>query len=44
MQTQYKEAGKDAGWLLKSVISADKRLFETKVESLIRQYRWIGGE
>jgi hypothetical protein len=39
-----KEAGKDAGWLLKSVIIEDKRLFETKVESLIRQYRWIGGD
>jgi hypothetical protein len=39
-----KEAGKDGGWLLKSVISSDKRLFETKKEALIRQYRWIGGE
>ncbi len=35
-----KEAGKDAGWLLKTVICNDKRLFDTKKESLIRHYRW----
>lgn len=39
-----KEAGKDGGWLLKSVIINDKRLFETKREALIRQYRWISGD
>jgi len=39
-----KEAGKDGGWLLKSVINSDKRVFETKKEALIRQYRWAGGE
>jgi hypothetical protein len=39
-----KEAGKDGGWLLKHVIMNDKRLFETKREALIRQYRWIGGD
>ena len=38
-----KDAGKDAGWLLKSVIHNDKRVFETKVEARIRQYRWVGG-
>lgn len=38
------EAGKDAGWLLKSVIASDKRLFDTKVEALVRHYKWIGGE
>jgi len=35
------EAGKEAGWLLKSVISSDKRKFETKREDQIRKYRWI---
>ncbi len=39
-----KDAGKDAGWLLKSVIANDKRTFETKKEELIRKYRWVGGE
>lgn len=34
-------AGKDAGWLLKSVIDCDRRLFETKGANLIRNYRWI---
>ncbi len=36
-----KEAGKDAGWLLKSVLNSDKREFESKKENLIRNYRWI---
>ena len=39
-----REAGKDAGWILKAVIARDKRNFETKKEALIRQYRWAGGE
>ncbi len=37
-----REAGKDAGWILKAVIIQDKRLFDTRKEALIRQYRWIG--
>ena len=36
-----KEAGKDAGWLLKSVIALDKRDFKTKKDELIRKYKWI---
>jgi hypothetical protein len=36
-----KAAGKDAGWILKKVIAADTRKFETKVAQRIRQYRWI---
>lgn len=36
-----KLAGKDAGWLLKAVIKEDKRVFETKVDGRIRQYRWV---
>ncbi|HHT53138.1 MAG TPA: hypothetical protein GX007_08205 [Bacteroidales bacterium] len=38
------QAGKDAGWLLKEVLSEDKRSFETKREGLVRQYRWNGEE
>ena len=34
------EAAKDAGRLLKKVIDEDKRLFDTKVEGLVRQYLW----
>ena len=37
-----KDAGKDAGWILKKVINSDKRKFETKKEELIRKYRWTG--
>lgn len=37
-----KDAGKDSGWILKKVISNDRRMFETKTEELIRKYRWIG--
>ena len=40
-EDSVKSAGIDAGWLLKKVISDDSRLFETKVEGMIRQYRWI---
>lgn len=35
-----KSAGKDSGWLLKKVVKADKREFETKKESLVRKYLW----
>lgn len=40
-EDSVKSAGIDVGWLLKVVIEEDKRLFETKKESLIRKYRWI---
>ena len=43
-ETAVKDAGKDSGWILKRVISNDKRLFETKKEELIRKYRWIKDE
>lgn len=36
-----KEAGKDAGWLLKSVVAEDRRTFKTKKEDLIRKYCWV---
>lgn len=39
-----KQAGKDAGWLLKKVINEDKRYFEDKKEGLVRHYRWTGKE
>ena len=39
--TAVKDAGKDGGWLLKKVIHRDERKFETKVESLVRQYKWV---
>lgn len=35
-----KEAGKDAGWMLKELLAKDKRAFETKVQNLVRYYRW----
>ena len=40
-EASVKEAGKDAGWILKKVIDIDKRKFETKKEELIRKYRWV---
>ena len=39
-----KQAGKEAGWLLKKVIYNDKRSFQTKKEGMVRQYRWNGDE
>jgi hypothetical protein len=40
-QAAIEQAGKEGGWILKSVISADIRTFETQKEELIRKYRWI---
>ena len=39
-----KQAAKDIGWIMKSVIFDDKRLFETKKEGTVRKYRWITNE
>lgn len=36
-----KDAGKDCGWILKSVLKKDYRNFEHKKEELVRKYRWI---
>jgi hypothetical protein len=41
-EDSFKQAGKEAGWLLKKVIGADKRNFETKKIEQIRKYRWTG--
>lgn len=35
------EAGKDVGWLLKSVLSEDKRNFEKYDQGQTNGYRWI---
>lgn len=35
------EAGKDVGWLLKSVLSEDKRDFEKYDQGQTNGYRWI---
>ena len=40
----FKQAAKDIGWIMKSVIFEDKRLFETKKEGMVRKYRWITNE
>jgi hypothetical protein len=38
------QAGKDAGWLLKKMLSDDKRTFESLTYGLVRQYCWTGDE
>jgi hypothetical protein len=37
-------AGKDLGWLLKAVLSDDKRHFEAGHSGLTAGYRWMGNE
>jgi len=37
-------AGKDLGWILKSVLHEDKRTFETHKKGMTKAYRWIGDE
>ena len=39
--TAVKDAGKDAGWILKKVISIDQKQFETQEIELTRKYRLI---
>jgi hypothetical protein len=36
------QAGKDGGWLLKSLLDRDKRNFETKTDARSRIYLWMG--
>lgn len=40
-ETAVKDAGKDAGWLLKKVLVDDNRTFDTKIEGMVRKYKWI---
>ena len=37
-------AGKDLGWLVKTVLSEDKRTFEPNKGGLVSIYRWVGNE
>lgn len=39
-----KQAGKDAGWLLKRMLNDDKRTFESSTDGRARKYRWNGQE
>jgi len=36
-----KAAGQDAGRMLKQVLSADLRQFDSRSEELIKKYRWV---
>ena len=35
------EAGKDAGWILKSVLFEDKYIFESCDKGMARGYKWV---
>ena len=35
------EAGKDLGWIVKSVLIADRRYFEPDRSAYVNRYRWI---
>lgn len=37
-------AGRDLGWLLKTVLAEDKRTFEATQRALVAAYRWVGDE
>ena len=37
-------AAQDLGWLVKSVLAADKRTYEAGTDGMVASYRWIGGE
>lgn len=40
----YDGAGIDLGWILKSVLTDDKRTFEVGPPAGANTYRWVGGE
>ena len=37
-------AGRDVGWLLKSVLAQDKRTFVPSKAALVSHYEWVGNE
>lgn len=37
-------AGRDLGWLVKAVLSEDKRTFEAHHNGYVNSYRWVGNE
>ena len=37
-------AGKDLGWLTKSMLHADKRTFRADHAGLVASYQWVGSE
>jgi hypothetical protein len=39
-----KNAGKDLGFLTKTVLSDDKRTFIVEKAGMVNSYRWVGGE
>lgn len=38
------DAAKDLGWLVKSVLSEDKRTFKAGKAGLVNSYHWVGNE
>jgi hypothetical protein len=42
--TAIAEAAKDAGWLLKTVLSEDRRTFTQGDAGMANGFRWVGGE
>jgi len=44
IESAIDEAGKDLGWILKSVLDEDKRSFETYDKGMTKGYKWIGNE
>jgi hypothetical protein len=43
-QSAIKAAARDLGWLVKTVLSEDKRMFEVSKGGLVSTYRWVGNE
>lgn len=43
-ESAIEEAGKDVGWLLKTVLNDDKRTFDTLKAGHSNGYKWVGNE
>lgn len=40
-ESANEDAAKDLGWLVKSVLAEDKRIFEARKAGLVNSYRWV---
>lgn len=43
-EAAIESAGKDLGWLVKTVLAEDKRRFAVRKSGLVNTYSWIGNE
>lgn len=43
-ESAIEDAAKDLGWIVKSVLSRDKRTYAVEKAGLVNGYKWVGNE